>query len=79
MTSFLQNVTDKPDVSENDIFDMKKCHFRQICEKPLGLDKGFGALSRKCPTVVSGGVTVVSKRHFRQKPLGLDKGFDENG
>ena len=73
-----ENVTEKPDTQESVNFGlnfMKKCQFSH---EPLGLDRGFGALSRIGPTVVYSGVSGGQKCQNVQKSLGLDRDFDEN-
>ena len=61
MTTFHENVTDRPDTSEIDTFSLKitkKCQFSTF---PLGLDRGFGHFDQSCPTVVSVVVSLVQK------------------
>ena len=53
MTSFAENVTEKPDMSKSDIFvtkNMKNSHFRQ---KPLGLYRGLWSINQGVLLVVS--------------------------
>ena len=60
----LQNVTDKPDVQKCHFFDTFSTLFRQNCQKPRGLDRGYGHHASLCPRVVSISESLVKKCQF---------------
>ena len=73
MTTFLENVTDKPDIQKSVIFRelfVKKCQF---CTFPLGLDRVFDISVSPVHSWCHWWCQWCQFRHFRQKPLGLDR------
>ena len=77
MTTFLENVTDKPDTPKITVFGhflTKNGDFRQ---KPRGLDRGFSHFSQTRPTVVSCGVQWCQNCQNVKKTRGLDRDFRE--
>ena len=72
-----QNVTDRSDVSESALFDIKYVNFNTFCTFPLGLDKGLDTFLRPVHSWRPVVYRWCQNCLFREKPLGLDRVFSQ--